>query len=115
LAVDSQTFLGELGFFAPCWGKGNNLKNILLISPLADLSDPVSPVQNAQMQIYNSSGGRNTDFRMQEIIPLPWSPWGVGYSLICLGSPDPTSSPSETSNQLLLERWGVGKVELLLD
>jgi hypothetical protein len=28
----------------------------------------------------------------------------IGYSLICLRSPDPTSSPSETSTQLLLGR-----------
>jgi hypothetical protein len=34
---------------------------------MADLSDPVSPLQNAEMQIYNSSSGsRNADFRMQE-------------------------------------------------
>jgi hypothetical protein len=39
---------------------GNNLENILLISPVADLSDPVSPLQGAGMQVYNAfSGCRN--------------------------------------------------------
>jgi hypothetical protein len=32
----------------------DNLESILLISPVADLSDPLSPVQDAEMQIYNS-------------------------------------------------------------
>jgi hypothetical protein len=32
---------------------GNYLDSILLLSPLADLSDPVSPLQDAEMQIYN--------------------------------------------------------------
>jgi hypothetical protein len=40
--------------------RGNNLESILLISPVADLSDPVCPLQDAEMQIYNSvSGCRN--------------------------------------------------------
>jgi hypothetical protein len=42
LAVDSRAFLDELICFAPYWGRGNNLESILLISPVADLSDPVS-------------------------------------------------------------------------
>jgi hypothetical protein len=63
--MDSWAFLGELVCFVPCWGKGNNLESILLISPVADL--PVSLLQEAEMQIYNSlSGCRNADFRMQE-------------------------------------------------
>jgi hypothetical protein len=42
------------------WGRGNNLENILLISPVADLSEPVSPLQGTEMQIYNSfTGSRN--------------------------------------------------------
>jgi hypothetical protein len=42
------------------WGRENNLESILLISPVADLSDPVSPLQDAEMQVYNSfSGCRN--------------------------------------------------------
>jgi hypothetical protein len=40
-------------------GRGNDLESILLISPVADLSDPVSPLQDAKMQVYNSSGCRN--------------------------------------------------------
>jgi hypothetical protein len=35
----------------------NNLESILLISPVADLSDPVFPLQGAEMQIYNSLSG----------------------------------------------------------
>jgi hypothetical protein len=35
-------------------------ESILLISPVADLSEPVSPLQDVEMQIYNSlSGKRN--------------------------------------------------------
>jgi hypothetical protein len=46
-------------------------ESILLISPVADLSEPVSPLQDAEMQIYNSlSGKRNAGLylllRMQE-------------------------------------------------
>jgi hypothetical protein len=34
---------------------------------VADLSDPVSPLQDAEMQIYNSlSECRNADFKMQD-------------------------------------------------
>jgi hypothetical protein len=51
--------------FAPHWGKGNNLESILLISPVADLSDLVSPLQDAEMQIYNSlSGFRNSGLQL---------------------------------------------------
>jgi hypothetical protein len=65
--MDSWPFLGELVCFAPYWGKEYNLESILLISPVADLSDLVAPLQDARMQIYNSfSGCRNADFRMQE-------------------------------------------------
>jgi hypothetical protein len=42
LAMDSRVFSGELVWFAPLLGEGNNLEGILLISPVADLSDPVS-------------------------------------------------------------------------
>jgi hypothetical protein len=42
LAMDSRAFLGELVWFAPLLGEGNNLKSILLISPVADLSASVS-------------------------------------------------------------------------
>jgi hypothetical protein len=41
LAVDSRAFLGELVWFAPLLGEGNNLETILIISPMADLSGPV--------------------------------------------------------------------------
>jgi hypothetical protein len=49
-------------FICPLLGVGerNNLESILLMNPVADLSDPVSPLQDAEMQIYNSfSGSRN--------------------------------------------------------
>jgi hypothetical protein len=56
------------------WGRGNNLESILLlISPVSDLSDSVSLLEDAGMQASNSSGS-----------------WGMGHSLICLRSPDPT-------------------------
>jgi hypothetical protein len=38
----SWAFLGELVWFAPLLGEGNSLESILLISPVADLSDPSS-------------------------------------------------------------------------
>jgi hypothetical protein len=41
LAVDSWAFSGELVWFAPLWGRGNNLGSIFLIHLVADLSDPV--------------------------------------------------------------------------
>jgi hypothetical protein len=60
VAVDSQAFSGELVWFAPLLGEGNNIESILLISPVADLSDPVSLLYDAEMQIYSSfSGCRN--------------------------------------------------------
>jgi hypothetical protein len=37
LAMDSWAFSGELVWFVPLLGKGNNLESILLISPVADL------------------------------------------------------------------------------
>jgi hypothetical protein len=47
-------------FVSSYWGRGNNLESILHISPVADLSDPVSPLHDAGMQVYNSfSGCRN--------------------------------------------------------
>jgi hypothetical protein len=39
---------------------GQKFESILLISPVADLSDPVSPLQDAGMEVYTSfSGCRN--------------------------------------------------------
>jgi hypothetical protein len=35
--MDSKAFSGELVWFAPLLGEGNNLESILLISPVADL------------------------------------------------------------------------------
>jgi hypothetical protein len=35
--MDSWAFSGELVWFAPLLGEGNNLESILLISPVADL------------------------------------------------------------------------------
>jgi hypothetical protein len=45
--MDSKAFSGELVWFAPYWGRGNDLESILLISPVADLSDLLSPLQDA--------------------------------------------------------------------
>jgi hypothetical protein len=47
---------------------------------VADLSDPVSPLQEAEMQVNNSSGCRNHSALHG----------GMGYSLIYLRSLDPT-------------------------
>jgi hypothetical protein len=54
--------------------------SILLISPVADLSGLVFPLQEAEMQI---SGYRNDS-------ALWGAGGGGGYSLICLKSPEPT-------------------------
>jgi hypothetical protein len=56
--MDSRALSGELVWFAPLLGEGNNLESILLISPVADLylsfrmqeSRPPSP-QDAGMII----------------------------------------------------------------
>jgi hypothetical protein len=42
-------FLRWSGLFVPYSGRGNNLGSILLISPVADLSDPASLLQDAEM------------------------------------------------------------------
>jgi hypothetical protein len=60
LAMDSRAFLGELACFVSYWGRGNNLESILLISPVADLSDPVSPHQGAEMQFTTPSRDAGT-------------------------------------------------------
>jgi hypothetical protein len=60
--MDSWAFLGELVWFAPFLGEGNNLESILLISPVADL--------------YLS-------FRMQECRPP--SPQDAGMILLSMG------------------------------
>jgi hypothetical protein len=61
--MDSQAFLDELICLPLIWGQGvggTNLESILIISPVGDLSDPVSPLQDVGMQVYNSfSGCRN--------------------------------------------------------
>jgi hypothetical protein len=75
-------------------GEGNNLESILLISPVADLSDPVSffRMQKCRLQL---------PLRLQECSPLTpqdagmvWLSMGAGI-LICLRSPDPTIISSE--------------------
>jgi hypothetical protein len=67
LAMDSQVFLDELVCLPLIGGGETILMSILLIRPVADLSDPVSLLQDAGMQVCNSfSGCRNADFRMQE-------------------------------------------------
>jgi hypothetical protein len=60
--MDSWAFSGELVWFAPLLGEGNNLESILLISPVADL--------------YLS-------FRMQECRPP--SPQDAGMILLSTG------------------------------
>jgi hypothetical protein len=60
--MDSRAFSGELVWFAPLLGDGNNLESILLISPVAHL--------------YLS-------FRMQECRPP--SPQDVGMILPSMG------------------------------
>jgi hypothetical protein len=82
LAVDSQAFSGELFCLPLIGGRGNNLESILLISPVADLSDPVSPLQDAEIQIYNSFSGCRNHSALH----------GGDGILICLRSPDPTVS-----------------------
>jgi hypothetical protein len=57
MAMDSQAFLDELVCLPFMGGGGNNHESILLISPVADLWDPESPLQGAGMQIYNSFSG----------------------------------------------------------
>jgi hypothetical protein len=66
----------------PLWGRGNNLESILLISPVANLSDPVSPLQGAGMQVYNSFSGCRSHSAL-------YGGWDT-HSSICLRSPDPT-------------------------
>jgi hypothetical protein len=57
--MDSQAFLGELVHLLLIGG-GETILSILLIRPVADLLDPVSPLQGAGMQVYNSFlGSRN--------------------------------------------------------
>jgi hypothetical protein len=60
--MDLQAFSGELVWFAPLLGEGNNLESILLISPVADL--------------YLS-------FRIQECSPP--TPQDVGMILLSVG------------------------------
>jgi hypothetical protein len=60
--------LSQVNWFASLLGEGNNLESIFLISPVADLSD----------------------FHLLRMQERYCSPWGMGYSLICLRSPDPT-------------------------
>jgi hypothetical protein len=45
--MDLWAFLDELVCF-PFIGWKNNLESILLISPVAGLSDPISPLQDAE-------------------------------------------------------------------
>jgi hypothetical protein len=82
--MDSWAFLNELICLPLIGGGEDNLESILLISPVTDLSDPESPLQDAEMQIYNSfSGCRNGDLQLLRIQESRCSPWGMRYSLIC--------------------------------
>jgi hypothetical protein len=69
--------------FAPYWRRGNDLESILLISPVANPSDPVSPLQDAETQIYSSFSGCRNHSALHG---------GMGYSVIFLRSPDTTLS-----------------------
>jgi hypothetical protein len=82
----------------------DNLDSILLISPVADLSDPVSPLHDAEMQIYNSFSGCRNDSALHD--------WGMGFSLICFRSPDSTSAchPS-MAGSLIQEDLALGQPE----
>jgi hypothetical protein len=78
LAMDSRAFLDELVCLHLYWGRGNNLESVLLISPAADLSDPVSPLQGADLQLL---------LRTQECSALP----GDGLlTHLPFRSPEPT-------------------------
>jgi hypothetical protein len=57
LAVDLRAFLGELVFFPFIGSGGDNPESVLLINLVAHLSDPVSPLWDAGMQVYNSFSG----------------------------------------------------------
>jgi hypothetical protein len=56
--------------FAPYWERGNDLESILVISPVADLSDPAFPPQVARITVLSMEDGILT--------------------YLCLRSPDPT-------------------------
>jgi hypothetical protein len=45
------------------WGKGNNLESILFISPVADLSDSISPL-GCRNAVYNSLSGCRNDIAL---------------------------------------------------
>jgi hypothetical protein len=76
--VDSWAFLNERVCLPLIGEEETILISILLIGPVADLSDHVCPLQDAAMQIYNSlsecrnedlqlfPGCRNAGVRMQE-------------------------------------------------
>jgi hypothetical protein len=74
--MDLRAFSGELVWFAPLLGEGNNLESILLTSLVADLSDPVSffMMQKYSLQL---------PLRMQECRPL--TPQDAGMILIFMG------------------------------
>jgi hypothetical protein len=61
--MDSWAFSGELVWFAPLLGEGNNIKSILLISPVA---------------------GLYLSFRMQECRPP--SPQDAGMVVLSMGN-----------------------------
>jgi hypothetical protein len=76
--MDLQAFLDELVCLPLIRGKETILISILFITPVADLSDPVSPLQGTEMKFTTPSQGagmqvynffsvcRNAYFRMQE-------------------------------------------------
>jgi hypothetical protein len=97
LAMDSQAFLDELVCLPLIEGVGGTIESILLICRVADISDLVSLLRGAGMQIYDSFSGCRNHSALDGV-------WEMGYSLIYLRSPDPTSPPCETSTQLLLGR-----------
>jgi hypothetical protein len=61
--MDLRAFSGELVWFAPLLVEGNNLESILFISPVADLSDSISPL-GCRNAVYNSLSGCRNDIAL---------------------------------------------------
>jgi hypothetical protein len=79
-------FLEELVFFSLLCGRGT--MSILLISPVADISDLVSPLKDAEMQIYNSFSGAGmkvyNSFSGAGIMVLSMCGWDIHSSALGL-------------------------------
>jgi hypothetical protein len=94
LAMGSWAFLSELVWFVPLLGEGKKSWEHFAHQPCGWYTRLcISPL-----------GCRNAGLWLLRMHEWYCCPWGMGYSLICLRSPDPTIRPSETSIQLLLGR-----------